>query len=97
MIPGIDINKKIELISKTDVNEPKTVFVIKPFSGIDKIELNSKGIAEILDKAIVEIRNKPEGISKLDFIKSIDSPDVIGELLEQITIINNITKEEAKN
>lgn len=97
MITGIDVNQKIEFTSSFDTNEPKTIFVIKPFSGIDKIELNGKGMAEILDKAIIEIKNLPEGKNKLDFIKSIESPDVIAQLLEQVANINNITRQEAKN
>ena len=39
MLKGIDINKRIEYISKEDKEEEKTVFVLKPLSGADMLSL----------------------------------------------------------
>lgn len=95
MLKGIDVNQRIEFVSKFD-SEPKTIFVFQPISGIGMIELGGKSIVDILDKAIVEVKNFQPEQPKIDILKSL-SISVVTELIEEATKINNITSQDAKN
>ncbi len=96
MLKGIDINQKIEFSSKTDKEETKTIFVLKPLSGIQMLEIN--GIVSLLLEAIFEIKN-PDVLGKDDIEKYLNtcSTGVLTELIDEINKINKITDDESKN
>lgn len=103
MLKGIDLSQRIEFKSKTD---DETVFLIRPLSGIEMIELSQhidngnlrlsgKYIIDLLDKVVVEIKNAVF-IDKRKFIESLP-PVVIMELVEESGKINGITENDRKN
>jgi hypothetical protein len=107
MLQGININERIEFISKDDNSEPKTIFVLKPFSGVDMLNisqqfkdgrliLSGEEILTILEKSIVEIKNFSEAIPIKEIISRLPGT-ILGELITKIGIINNLTKEDQKN
>lgn len=107
MLKGIDISQRIEFVSKTDQSDPKTVFVLRPFTGIEMVSLSQffdagkmtmtgNGIVEFIEKAIVEVKNYKEGLTVRQVIESL-SGQVIGELVSEISIINNLTEQDRKN
>jgi hypothetical protein len=101
MLKGIDTRQKIEYSLESDT-DPKTVFVLKPLSGLDKITLTAAyaksqedGIRLFLRKSIVEIKN----YSTADIDEAIEtfSDEVIGELMGEINNINAKTGDDEKN
>lgn len=107
MLKGIDVNQRIEFVSKDDVSEPKTVFILRPFSGIEmvsmsqffdsgKMALSGDGVVAFLEKAIVEIKNFKDGLSVKEAIQQL-SGNVLGELVNEIASINNLTGQDQKN
>ena len=101
MLPkGIDVRQRIEFISSIDNIEPKTVFVLRPLSSLEKTVFLSmtdrkESVLFYITNSIVEIKDS-EFESKEDAINSIDDV-TLGELLSKINEINGISKEEAKN
>jgi len=109
MLKGIDVSQRIEFSCEDDV-EPKTVFILKPLSGLQMIEvsknlstdkklvLNAQYIQSILECSIVEIKNpEVKEINKInDFISSLSSV-VLTELVVEVGKLNNLTGEEQKN
>lgn len=107
MLKGIDVNQRIEFVSKEDKSDPKTVFVLRPFSGIEmvsmsqffdsgKMTLSGDGIVAFLEKSIVEVKNFKDGMSVKEIISQL-SGAVLGELVNEIAAINNITGQDQKN
>jgi len=107
MITGIDVNSRVEFSYSKDVSEPKTIFVLKQFSGLEMIPLakffknesvllSSEAIEELLLKAIVEIRNYVEGMTVKEVINSLPV-DVLSELFQEVAKINNLTNQDVKN
>jgi len=107
VLKGIDINQKIEFVSKEDTSEPKTVFIFVPLSGADTIgmsgifeggmaKLTGKAIVDFLDKCIVEIKNFEGETDKIKIISSLTT-GVISELVTQASEINNLKAQETKN
>lgn len=107
MIPVIDIKQRIEFISKEDKTEPKTIFVLRPLSGVEKfgvlqlavgknLTLEGEYITKLLEKAVVEVKNHSIEGTKEDIINSL--PDsVIIELVNKIGEMNSLTENESKN
>lgn len=102
MITGIDIKQRIEFVSKNDLTEPKTVFVLRPLSSLEMMEFSEKsnqsqaiGILFYLEKSIVEVKN----FATQDIKEVIQSINVglLGELIIAINKLNNVSGEEAKN
>lgn len=96
MLKGIDINQRIEFYSPDDTEETKTVFIFKPISGIGMVDLNGKGILDILDAGIIEVKNSTQGLSKRDYINSLPV-SVITQLMEELNKINDVTRQDSKN
>lgn len=107
MLKGIDVNQRIEFVSKEDKSDPKTVFVLRPFSGIEmvsmsqffdegKMVLSGEGILSFLEKSVVEIKNFKEGLSVKEILSQL-SGVVLGELVNEISLINNLTGQDQKN
>lgn len=104
MLKVIDVTQRIEFISKEDKGTPKTIFVLKPLGGLESIKLTDSvedgklkfsgdGLYNILNDSIVEIKNCQ--LEKEDMIRAIPV-DVLGELIEQIGDINNLTDNDKK-
>lgn len=94
MLQGLNTNERIEFVSKYDLTEPKTVFVLKPLSGYESTSINN--LFESLMLVIVDIRNIPEQTSKEDYIKSLDQQSFT-ELVMKINSLNKVTENEKKN
>lgn len=102
MLKGIDVKQRIEFISSKDDSDPKTVFVLKPMSTLDKMQFStmlsedySKALRFYLKNSIVSISNfqtlnVDEAIEMLDM-------DVMDELTKKLNEINNVTESEIKN
>lgn len=106
MIKGIDVNQRIEFSSVNDKDAEKTIFVFRPLTSAEMMDLASDAqgntvklvgskIFEYLKLGIVEVRNYPAG-SIEDTLKSLPM-DVITELVKEMGRINNMTEQEAKN
>jgi hypothetical protein len=106
MLKGIDVNQRIEYVCKEDDSEPKTVFVFRPMTASEMIDLTSdmdvtqlkmtgKKIIDFLCMAIVEIRN----YHIADIREALNSlpPTVITELVQESTNINKIVGTDIKN
>lgn len=101
MLKGIDVDQRFEFSSKQDEGEDKTIFVFKPLSGLEMINLapnmenmTGESIAKFLSTCIVEIKNfKDKSVEEsLEFLPS----EVISELLEFAASLNNLTDEDKK-
>ena len=104
---GIDKNQRVEFSLSSDTTEPKTVFVFRPLTGTEMIDisgnitgrfatLQGERIIKFLDLAIVEIRNYPEGLSKKDYLESLSANDIL-ELVGFGSQLCGLTKDEEKN
>lgn len=97
MLEGIDVNQRIEFISSKDITEPKTVFVLRPLSGIERMNLVKQdfSIDKILGTAIVEIRNN-KNIPVVEYLNVLGL-DVLNELLRKVNEISHIEENLKKN
>lgn len=107
MIKGIDVNQRIEFVSKNDTEEPKTIFIIRPLTGEEKANFQDEGKAEIrlsgtrmydfLAASVVEIRNfNIEGDMRTK-LNSIGDDALLAELIEAIGNLSNMTRQDQKN
>lgn len=104
MLKGIDLNQRIEYVSKYDSSEPKTVFVFKPLAAAEMIDvmgdqtttvLKGSKIIDYLDMVICEVRNA-EFSDKRSFLNSLPSL-IISELVAESSGMNNMTLADQKN
>ncbi len=108
MLQGLSTEQRIEFVSKEDKSDPKTVVVLKPLSGMDKISLgnylDSSGtltegyLNSMLDRAILEIKS-PDITDKkeaVEFVKNLDIL-VLQEVFSKINEISTSTKDIEKN
>ena len=109
MLKGVDINQRIEFSCVDDKEEPRTIFVFKPLSGFEmldlskhlvgkKLTLSGSYILETLEKSIVEIKN-PDLKDKdkiKEFLQGLSSI-VLVELVTETGKINKLTDDESKN
>jgi hypothetical protein len=99
MLQGIDVNQKIAFVSKYDKTEPKTTFYFKPISGSERFNLYSNPdnlIMNVLNKAIVEIYNMPNGLKKEDYLNTLNI-EPLNELFEKFNEINTVSDDDKKN
>ncbi|NCD17873.1 MAG: hypothetical protein EOL91_11320 [Actinobacteria bacterium] len=97
MLNFIDTRQRVEFISEYDKTEPKTVFILKPISGIDRInsfEGNQYSAKKTISNALVEIKNCGD-LSKDEVIESI-SLDVINELFSKINEMSEVDADGKK-
>lgn len=101
MLEGINVNQRIKYSLKRDKNNP-TVFVIKPLSGLEVLELfgdgkslSSDSIRKILESSIVEVHNFEGPTNVCEIINTLNIDDV-SELLSKINEINDITNKDKK-
>lgn len=106
MLKGIDVNQRIEFISKYDTEEPKTVFVFRTlnaeamleFAGDianGKLTLMGSQVFKFLELAIVEVKNF-ENTNIPEMLRMLP-PLVITELVGEAGKMNNMTEQDAKN
>lgn len=100
MLQGIDVSQRIEFSSVSDTGEPKTVFVLKPLSGLEMLEFSGGGtddIKKMIIKSIVEVKNfSKDGISIEEVVGSLNL-SVVGELINKINYLNNLSRQDEKN
>lgn len=109
MLKGVDLSQRIDFSSKEDRGDQKTVFIMRPLSGIEMLDiskhvdggqlrLTKEYILEMLELAVVEIKNpdkkKEEEIK--EFILSL-SPSILMELVAEAGKINKFTENDEKN
>jgi len=106
MLQGISVDERIEFTCLNDTSEPKTVFILKPLSGIEqfqfyefyedgKLKLKPTSVKTILLSSIVEIKNFTN--KKLEeMIDSLDGVTAMA-LLNKIMEINKLTEKQEKN
>jgi hypothetical protein len=98
MIQGISKKERIEFVSSFDDTEPKTVFVMRPLSGIEMLSVYSVAgggtnqIIEGIKKSVIEIKGVEDKESFID-----DLPfNVLNELMEKFNDINTLTDNDKK-
>jgi hypothetical protein len=99
MLEGIS-QRKVEITLDCD-KDPKTVFIFRPITGMEALDLPdlTKGLTQgkaaitILDLSIVEIKGVED---KKKFLSDL-SVQAINELLEHYTRMNTVTKDDEKN
>lgn len=97
MLKGIDVNQRIEFISKEDISEPKTIFILRPLTGFEMMELQSLSTAEdlfkLVRKSIVEITNGESDLDKMILNLPVAT---VSELVVFILKLNNLTEADKK-
>lgn len=100
MLPIINIKQRIEFVSPRDEADPKTVFVLRPMSGIESMDLmrsfkdgamslDKESIRSILLNSIVEIKNYDGSVDNLDTA-------TVAELIGEVFKINGLTEDDKK-
>lgn len=104
MIKGIDVNQRIEFSLSVDDSEPKTIFVLRPLTAGEMMDLSSmtgKSAAErsfnLLEKSIVEVKNYDHGNKAISDIVQTLPIVAINELSLKIAEINHLNEAERKN
>jgi hypothetical protein len=100
MIEGINIDQRIEFTLDDD-KEPKTVFLFRPISGTDMLNIQSRAkglpegeaIAELLSVTIAEIVGVE---NKHKFLRSLPI-EVLNKLIDKHTEINILKDDDQKN
>lgn len=100
MLTGINIDQRIEFTCQED-QDPKTVFIFRPLSGSDIMNLRSLPqktkigdyAIELLDMSIVEVVGVTD---KRKFLKSLES-HILDELVSKFNDINNVKDDDKKN
>lgn len=107
MIIAIDVNKRVEYSLKGD-SEPKTVFVFRPLTGAEmldlarflddgKLRITGDYVLELLKKSIVETKNPDKrDIELKTFIAGLQ-PDALMELVNEAGKLNSLTEDDEKN
>lgn len=98
MLEGIDVRQEIEFVSKKDKTEPKTVFILRPLSGMDRLNIIQGGgssAQKALQTSIIEIKNN-DNVSVEDYINMLDL-EVLDEIMEKINDISSIKDDDKKN
>jgi len=108
MLVCIDTSKRVEFVSSLDSTEPKTVFVLRPLTSSEMVNLSGhiKGgrimatgdyMSALVRKAVVEIKNPDisgEGVTEyLDTVP----PQVLIELSTKIDELVSLTEQDQKN
>ena len=109
MLQGVDINQRIEFVSKEDKTDPKTVFILKPMSGSQMLDMSkyisgkdlqvsSEYINYMVETSIVEIKNPDitEATKIKEYINQLSST-VLLEVMIRVGEINNVSDDESKN
>lgn len=106
MIKGIDVNQRLEYVSKYDDAEPKTVFIFRPLTAEEKnnlsddsgtVKLVGTKIFDFLEKTIVEIRNFPIAGTIREQLNSISDENIVVELIQESGKLSNMTRQDQKN
>lgn len=98
MLKGIDINQRIEFTYSKDIEEPKTVFVLRPLSGAEMLDFggSTSEIIKMVELSLVEVRNYPIQGTPAEIIKSLDL-GVLGELIRKVNELCRLSEQDAKN
>jgi len=107
MLKGIDLAQRIDFSSSFDIEEPKTIFVLRPLSGVEVLsmakfvsgtEISSDYLLELLKASVEEIKNPDikEKHKVIEFLSSL-KPNVLMELVNETSSINKLSAVEEKN
>ena len=99
MLTGININERVEFISKYDKNEPKTVFTMRPLTGLEMLKFSSgmnEDLVKMVEASIVSVKDF-EGLKEVRDIINALPMLVLGELVQQVNKLNKVTEDDAKN
>jgi hypothetical protein len=104
MLQGIDVRERINFTFSNDKTEPKTVFILKPLTSIEKT-IFSQMMNESNDKAEAFLFYLKRSIVKIKEFKTTDVNEALeiidetslGEVLVALNKLNGFTKVEAKN
>ena len=107
MIRGIDVTQRIEFISKEDKDEDKTVFVLKPLTASEVINISgmmTSGKAktgdymfELVSLSVVQIKNPDKkGEEVKDFLGTLPA-NILVEIADEVNKLVNISEKERKN
>lgn len=96
MLTAIDLNKRVEFISKYDIEEPKTIFLLKLLTVFEMMEYSDLDESERMLDFICDCVAEVKGVEdKREFIKSMEMK-VIAELFQKCIEINKLTDEDKK-
>lgn len=105
MLVGINKEQRIEITSKHDTSEPKTVFVFRPMTGAEMVDIGGFGpevklsgdmIVDFITRSLIEVKNF-DGQTDIKEIVECLPANILTELVESIVDINNLTKDDEKN
>ena len=112
MLTAINVAQRIEFSSPRDTGETKTIFILRPLSGLEMLEfrqfvkdgqINISGdyIVKLLNMSIVEVKNLNglENRDHMDIEKVLKILDIqiITELIAEIGKLNNLREQDRKN
>jgi len=102
------VNQRVDFVSKEDKTKPKTIFVLKPLSGLESLTLSKYVIngglkitedyvRDVLSKSVVEIKH-PNLTEKEEIISFIEKQDVVVlmELSAEVLNIGTVTDDDKK-
>lgn len=105
MLKALNVNSEIVFTSKDDKTEPKTEFILKPLTSIQKMEMfvgvdaksafKGDSLKKILLASIKEVRNFD--IKNIDEVIDVLPIETITELTLKVIDINGLTADEQKN
>ena len=99
MLTGINVNERVEFSSKFDKNDPKTVFILRPLTGLEMLKFSSGSIEDIVkmvEASIVSVTDFSGAKEIRDVINSLQM-NVLGEVIQAINAINKVTEQDVKN
>ena len=106
MIKCIDLKEREEFISTQDTTEPKTVFVLKPLSSMDRGKIitrfdngdNVDAMFATVAACLVEIRNGDDVVKDIteETLKSVPL-EVVIEIHNRILDRNTLLEQDRKN
>lgn len=105
MLKGIDVNQRFEVSSPDDKTKPKTIFVLKPMSGLEdlkltefivngRLKITGEYIKYVTSKSVVEIKN-PDLQDRESIDTFIQSQEVAVLLWLSTEILNVVKVTEA--
>ena len=101
MLEGINIKERITFTYSEDT-DPKTEIIVKPLTSFEMMQLSSKlakgDLSEVLFESVVEIKNPDiKDVEKIEEFLSSLKIEVVTQLIEKVTSINNLMDDEQKN
>lgn len=100
MIKAIDTSVRIEFSSKNDTTDPKTIFILRPLSGMEMMQFTGGGqddVLKMVSSSLVDVKNFPSKWDNIIDVCNMLSINTLGELISKINEINSVTEQDQKN